>query len=220
MVDAGEPKQITNHPLKRLFVLSAAAVLLFVLEVAALELSSRCYSLTDSSIVQKGALPFYGLIWLFSVGLMFVFFRGATIPWLPKPSCFTKLNAVVLCLVLGQLVYNFVIQHAGCVATFPHLVTFLSGAVVVVIVEEFIFRGALWSVFEQTGFQRYNVVFNILFTSTLFALWHLPFPQHSSIVAHGIFGAGMGVVRWRFNSLMFPAILHGLHNGAFLLCSS
>ncbi len=84
MADDGKAKLVVNDPLKRLFVLSAAVALLFALEIAAIQLSNRCYSMTDSPIVQKGALPFYGLAGLFSLGLMFIFFRGATIPWLPK----------------------------------------------------------------------------------------------------------------------------------------
>lgn len=86
-------------------------------------------------------------------------------------------------------------------------------SVVVVLVgpllEELVFRGFLWRLLG--GGDR--PVFALVFTSLLFAAWHLDPIQSVGVLPLAVF---LGVLRWRTGSLWAPVVVHVANNGLAL----
>lgn len=84
----------------------------------------------------------------------------------------------------------------------------LSGLVLAPIVEETIFRGLLWRTLSQ-----YGQLFALLTTSILFVLMHgagVPF-----IIV--MLGVSAGLVMSRTDNLIYPILMHMIHNSGLLL---
>lgn len=84
----------------------------------------------------------------------------------------------------------------------------LSGLVLAPIVEETIFRGLLWRTLSQ-----YGQLFALLTTSILFVLMHgagAPFIL-------GMLGVSVGLVMARTDNLIYPILMHMIHNSGLLL---
>ena len=84
----------------------------------------------------------------------------------------------------------------------------LSGLVLAPIVEETIFRGLLWRTLSQ-----YGQLFALLTTSILFVLMHgagAPFIL-------GMLGVSVGLVMARTDNLIYPFLMHMIHNSGLLL---
>ena len=84
----------------------------------------------------------------------------------------------------------------------------LSGLVLAPIVEETIFRGLLWRTLSQDG-----QLFALLTTSILFVLMHgagAPFIL-------GMLGVSVGLVMARTDNLIYPILMHMIHNSGLLL---
>ncbi len=116
--------------------------------------------------------------------------------------------AAVLWLYRGAIV-----QAAAPAAIFPPLTpAVISGALFAPLVEEWIFRGVLWRQLAPAGAPPRAAATALLATSIAFGLWHLPFADHAPIHVHALFGAAMGLLRWRTGSIVPGIALHGLGN--------
>lgn len=92
----------------------------------------------------------------------------------------------------------------------PFLWSFIFMAVLPPIFEELAFRGALFNALSKST----SIKATIITTSFLFALVHL---SVLSIIWIFPFGILLGYLRWKYNSLWIPMIIHFIHNFTILL---
>jgi membrane protease YdiL (CAAX protease family) len=170
------------------------------------------------------SLPFYA-IWL----ILGVAYRSAS-PGERSfgPTVWSKSNLMVLLLVAGAAAFLY--QRAvirgleGRVHAVPPLVL-LSGGVLGPIVEEWLFRGLLWTRLRRamSGGQAGRIG-ALIWGSIVFGLWHLSFEGHSltalrMALVHAVFGGLMGLLRWRLGSATVGAAIHALGNSLTILTS-
>jgi membrane protease YdiL (CAAX protease family) len=175
---------------------------------------------------QLGSFPFYALCLMQLLLVSGVAPRITRTAWWPKRWDAWGALALVVALMLGPLGASWL----GW-APAPHWhwptwpVAFLTGGVLDPLVEEWIFRGALWRGAEwAVGPSKWAPAIAGAFTSLLFGLWHVPFQQtpfsQSTIpvvLVNAAFGAGLAVARWRFGGIGPGTIIHALGNSYYLL---
>jgi membrane protease YdiL (CAAX protease family) len=99
------------------------------------------------------------------------------------------------------------------------LVTFLLATVT----EDGFFRGCLWASLKRAGLNEQHIV---LVTGIAFGVWHLPYTLltagYSNVAAEAplliinasILGIALGLLRLHSGSVLVPAAIHGIWNGA------
>lgn len=149
--------------------------------------------------------------------------------WWPARSAWSRRNLVVFVgvLVATDYLYGFKLPRivAGDYAFHaPYTaVYFIAAAIAAPLVEEWLFRGVLWDAIRV----RSTALVALLLTSTLFAVWHWVSIREPSwtgsggtpILMHFAFGALMGLLRWRFDSIGLGIALHALYNGLYTVTS-
>ena len=103
---------------------------------------------------------------------------------------------------LGELV-----EQLKITSVYSGFLIILTTVIVAPVVEEFLFRGFLQNVLEESWG---DITKAILVTSLFFALIHL---NPYWIVQIYLLGMLLGYLSWRTNSIMPGIILHGLNNG-------
>jgi membrane protease YdiL (CAAX protease family) len=145
------------------------------------------------------------------------------LPVSPRWSALVYLGSAVVLGLLPINIWNEPVSTITGRARSPLEV--IDVLILVPILEEFIFRGILWSLFERLSKNRKAVTLAV--TSLLFGIEHvgywvqvgLPLPLDAFIHALSMMGAGIcfGIFRWHSRSLAVPMTVHMLANSAVLL---
>jgi membrane protease YdiL (CAAX protease family) len=161
--------------------------------------------------------------WLIVLGVAAMVWPEARVPWRPAAGAWRSPRTLLVVLgALGGVAWLYAgmlaqIAERGCVPP-PMTMGVLSGIVLGPVVEEWIFRGILWQELVPAGPPPpRSVVLAAVVTSALFAIWHLPFNPAAPLLAHGLFGAIMAVVRWQLGGLLPCVALHGAANTIYFL---
>jgi membrane protease YdiL (CAAX protease family) len=207
-------------------LLGLLAALLFGGEWLALRGANLLWTLVPRSQTWKvGALWFYSLV-LLELALVSVLDpqRTRTSWW---PQTWDAWATVGLCAAvfvgpLGAALFRWAPLHWH-----PPVsgLSFLSGAFLDPLAEEWAFRGILWRACEWvTGPGRGSPVVAGGFTSLVFGLWHIPFQEQSSpypllaiVLANAAFGICLSVARCRLKAIGPGTIVHALGNSFYLL---
>jgi membrane protease YdiL (CAAX protease family) len=155
-----------------------------------------------------GSMPFY-LLWL-GVGLVAsAALRIGRVPWRSRHRAPIALAIVV---GLSALMYlSAFVRLAGGEGHWPNGVFhLLAGGIVGPIVEEWLFRGLLWSRLERA---THRVWITIAVSSLVFGFFHMSFEGHTWLAfgnafVHAGFGALMGVLRWRLGGIAVGCAIH------------
>ncbi len=171
-------------------------------------------------------IPFYGL-WV----VVLLIHRQATLApmstrWLPIRESYSRTNLCILALLTLLCAFeSYQILSSGTALQWPTNPYNIASAVILApLVEEWLFRGVLWDYFEKcVPDSRTRVIVATVFTSFLFAWWHVPtfdpLGTEAPLVGHFIFGCVMSLLRWRFNVIGVGIVVHALYNlgGRFLV---
>ena len=206
------------------------AVVFFVL--AGLELVKRCNDtlfrwfpeLTEWGV---GGLPYY-LLWLVPLGLVALAFPNASeTPWALRRRGRPTIIAAVLGLAVAGLAHVYwhplsSLLNGSAHVHWPPRSSTLAWTVALTappLVEEWLFRGILWRSFAGDSEAWPRLLMTLVLTSWLFAVSHLPTMVPGSVehatplLDHLWFGGVMGVLRWRFRSVLPGVLAHALCNG-------
>lgn len=162
------------------------------------------------------SMPFY-VAWI-AVGIVYTtgWSDGARVPVRIRSTVLDPANLLVLVgafTATAWLYRDGVLAIARGATHLPHSwASFAGGALLGPVVEEWIFRGLLWNRLRGTRPGIAGSVGAVLYGAIVFSFWHLPFDTPSSLVVHGAFGFVMGILRWRWDSILPGAVLHSTGN--------
>jgi membrane protease YdiL (CAAX protease family) len=168
--------------------------------------------------INVGALFFYGP-WLIIVAVVTAVWRKHL--WVRPGSSIggRAWDLATVLIVVGATLWLYQGMLARLLAGEGHVpalsLALLSGVFVGPLAEEWIFRGVLWRLAAPRRDHPSEVAVTVVATSVLFAIWHLPFSDHSPLVAHFLYGMTMGLLRWRFDRLWPCVLAHGCANSLF-----
>lgn len=118
------------------------------------------------------------------------------------------LATLVLALIFGQPRDQELVTDIKAEQSLAVLVAY--GALICVVapfVEEFFFRGFIFTVFAR----RLGVAWAAVLVGIIFGLGHAPAPV-ISVIALGVFGVGLCLLYWRTQSIIPSMALHALNN--------
>jgi membrane protease YdiL (CAAX protease family) len=171
-----------------------------------------------------GSLPFYAA-WIVVCGLFACAYPDhAETPWRLAP--WTSTNVLVCGLVIAVALAMYlgpILRALDGDLRFPKpWSTLAGGGIVGPIVEEWLFRGIVWSLVRRAAPGRAGLAVALFGGALMFGLWHLPFDGVTALGAqlalgHAGFGVLMGVLRWRTDSIAVCVVVHVAGNSLFVL---
>lgn len=198
----------------------AVVVLGGTLAFAGVAMISKWLVRVGPSWLWAGATAFM-LPWLVLLTLAALWWPEARLRWRPVPRrpCAALFAAFVAIAGVTWLYFDSLKAIISLGPSVPSVaMAVASGVVFGPIVEEWIFRDILWRQLVPTEFARpRGVLVAVVATSTLFAVWHLPYNPAAPLFAHGVFGALMAAVRWQAGGVLPCVVLHGAANFLYFI---
>jgi membrane protease YdiL (CAAX protease family) len=198
--------------------ITAIAAVVLALSFAVAAASNALDPLLPLAVQRLGSTAYYGL-WV-GVALLHraLWPARSVVPWrvqLSSPRD-RMIAGIAAALALAMYAPLFVaILRDGYT---PPRLDFAGGVVAAPIVEESLFRGLVWNhIARAAPTERAGVILNLVAGSLIFGLFHLSFEGLSwlalaNVVPHALFGALIGVLRWRTRSLLPGTIVHLVGN--------
>lgn len=196
----------------------AIGVVVVGLDYFMVAMNSRIWGLVIHPLTSAdlGSIPFYALWAIAAVTWSLGWPEDASVRVVPQASAWTRRNVAVLALVVAASAAMYGSGVARLLQGAAHaprsILVLCGGGVSGPIVEEWIFRGVLWNRLRRELSGGAGLAAAIGYGSLIFGLWHNPFEEHPTPLVHMTFGILMGILRWRFDSLLLPAIIHVLGN--------
>jgi len=190
--------------------------------VVARFLSNLAWRSWPGALAETGGASFY-VPWGIAIGIARWRAPRWRPPWRSPPGTWRAASSYVALAValggIGWLYRGFLAQAmADGLAWPPMTLGMVSGVVLGPFVEEWVFRGLLWrALVPEDPATPATALVAIFATAVVFACWHLPFSPDAPLLAHGIFGALMALVRWRTGSLLAGFVLHGAANALYFV---
>jgi membrane protease YdiL (CAAX protease family) len=199
-----------------------AVVVVTVVFAAAALISMVAWRYWSAALADTSGLSFFAP-WAVAIAIAHRSLPSWRPRWLgPALAWRSVANLAVLVVAIGAIAWLYRSQLERAVMNGllvpPLTLAVVSSVLLGPFIEEWVFRGVLWSALAPTEpATPLEAGIAVIATAVAFALWHLPFNPQAPIVDHAIFGALIACVRWRFQSLAPGLVMHAATNSLYFV---